>query len=212
MENKLYIKVCGNTDPENSKKVWQTEPDLMGFIFHEESPRNASLFNLRHFIYDVPERTRKVGVFLNEPIKNLKKLVVLCDLHLAQLHGGESVEYCKELSKQRDFGIIKVFNVDDKFDFSETKPFEDYVNFFLFDTKSNKPGGSGKKFNWKKLEEYSGEKLFFLAGGIGPEDVTEIQNINHEKLIGIDLNSGFELKPGIKNVNRLETFINNIRG
>ena len=128
--------------------------DLMGFIFHPDSPRNASLFDLKHFIYDVPARTRKVGVFVNEPIRNLKKLVVLCDLHLVQLHGGESVEYCKELTQKCDFGVIKVFNVDDDFDFSETKPFEETVNFFLFDTKSDQHGGSGKKFNWKKLEEY----------------------------------------------------------
>jgi len=211
MTEKLYIKVCGNTKPENARAVWETEPDLMGFIFHEDSPRNASLFDLKHFIYDVPQRTRKVGVFVNEPIKNLKKLVVLCDLHLAQLHGGESVEYIKELTKQCDFGIIKVFHVDDDFDFQETKPFEEVVNFFLFDTKSDKPGGSGKKFNWEKLAEYKGEKLFFLAGGIGPDDLEEIKNFKHEKLIGVDLNSGFETEPGIKDYNQLKTFIIGLR-
>jgi phosphoribosylanthranilate isomerase len=218
MTNKLYIKVCGNAKANNAAEVWETEPDLMGFIFHENSPRNASLFELRNFIHDVPQRTRKVGVFVNEPINNLKKLVILCDLHLAQLHGGESVDYCRELTKKCDFGVIKVFNVDDNFDFSETKPFEDVVNFFLFDTKSNKLGGSGKKFNWKKLEEYKGEKLFFLAGGIGPDDLDEIKSIKHEKLIGIDLNSGFETRlpdgnkePGNKDVNHLKPFINALR-
>ncbi len=211
MQEKLYIKVCGNAKSENSRAVWDTEPDLMGFIFHPDSPRNASLFDLKHFIYDVPARTRKVGVFVNEPIRNLKKLVVLCDLHLVQLHGGESVEYCKELTQKCDFGVIKVFNVDDDFDFSETKPFEETVNFFLFDTKSDQHGGSGKKFNWKKLEEYTGEKLFFLAGGITSEDAEEIKNLKHDKLIGIDLNSGFEIEPALKDTSQLKTFINALR-
>jgi len=211
MTNKLYIKVCGNAQPENAREVWETEPDLMGFIFHPESPRYASLHQLKHFIYDIPERTRKVGVFVNEPIKNLKKLVVLCDLHLAQLHGGESVEYIKELTKKCDFGIIKVFNVDDDFDFEQTKPFEEVVNFFLFDTKTEKLGGSGKKFNWEKLKEYKGEKLFFLAGGISPDDIEEIKALTHEKLIGIDLNSGFETEPAHKDVKGLKAFINGLR-
>ncbi len=209
--DKLYIKVCGNALEENILAVRDTAPDLMGFIFHKPSPRYAELRQLRDTVYEIPETTRKVGVFVNEPIKNLKKLVVLCDLHLAQLHGGESVEYCKELTKQCDFGVIKVFNVDDDFDFSVTKPYEDYVHFFLFDTKSDKLGGSGKKFNWEKLREYDGELSFFLAGGITPDDVEAIQNFKHEKLIGIDLNSGFETSPGIKDTNQLKTFINELR-
>lgn len=211
MSNKTYIKVCGNTKEENSRAVMATKPDLMGFIFHKESPRYASLFDLRHFIYDVPEHTRKVGVFVNEPIQNLKKLVVLLDLHLAQLHGGEDVEYCKALKQKSDFGIIKVFQVDEGFDFNSTKEFEDVVHFFLFDTKSAHLGGSGKKFNWEKLKEYTGELSFFLAGGIGPEDVDTVMNIGHEKLIGVDLNSGFEVEPGIKNTETLQQFITEIR-
>ncbi len=209
--NKTYIKVCGNSKEENSRAVMDTQPDLMGFIFHKESPRYASLFDLKDFVYEVPNSIRKVGVFVNEPIPNLKKLIVLLDLHIAQLHGGEDVEYCKELVKQSDFGVIKVFNVDDDFDFNVTKEFEEVVHFFLFDTKSNQLGGSGKKFNWEKMKEYKGELSFFLAGGIGPDDLDEIKALNHEKLIGVDLNSGFETAPGQKDVEQLEQFITELR-
>ena len=211
MNNKLYIKVCGNAKEENILAVKDTAPDLMGFIFHSDSPRHAMLRELRDTVHEIPERTRKVGVFVNEPILNLKKLVILCDLHLAQLHGGEDLEYCKELTQKSDFGVIKVFNVDDDFDFSVTKEFEDVVHFFLFDTKSDKPGGSGKKFNWDKLKEYNGELSFFLAGGIGPDDVEEIKKLEHDKLIGVDLNSGFETEPGIKDVEKVDAFIKELR-
>jgi len=211
MDKKLYIKVCGNAKKENILAVKETAPDLMGFIFHKNSPRHAILTELRDSIHEIPERTRKVGVFVNEPILNLKKLVILCDMHLVQLHGGEDLDYCKALTQKSDFGVIKVFNVDDDFDFSITKEFEDVVHFFLFDTKSDKLGGSGKKFNWEKLNQYNGELSFFLAGGISPNDVEEIKNLKHEKLIGIDLNSGFETEPGLKNVEKLNTFITELR-
>ena len=209
--SKIYIKVCGNAQEENILAVKDITPDLMGFIFHKDSPRHAMLRELRDTIHEIPEQTRKVGVFVNEPILNLKKLVILCDMHLVQLHGGEDLEYCKELTQKSDFGVIKVFNVDDDFDFSVTKEFEQVAHFFLFDTKSNKPGGSVKKFNWDKLKEYDGELSFFLAGGIGPDDAEEIKSLKHDKLIGIDVNAAFETEPGVKNVEKLDAFIKELR-
>ena len=211
MKKKLYIKVCGNSKEENILAVKNTEPDLMGFIFPKDTPRHTFLRELRDTIHEIPERTRKVGVFENEPILNLKKLVVLCDLHLAQLHGGEDVEYCQELTQKSDFGVIKVFNVDDDFDFDSTKEFEDVVHFFLFDIKSNTPRGSGKEFNWGKLKEYTGELSFFLAGGIGPNDADDIKNLNHDKFIGISVNSSFNTEPGIKDVEKVNAFIKELR-
>ena len=211
MKKKLYIKVCGNSKEENILAVKNTEPDLMGFIFPKDTPRHPLLRELRDTIHEIPERTRKVGVFENEPILNLKKLVILCDLHLAQLNGGEDVEYCQELIQKSDFGVIKVFNVNDDFDFDSTKEFEDIVHFFLFDTKSDTPSGSGKKFNWGKLKEYTGELSFFLAGGIGPDDAEDIKNLKHDKFIGISVNSSFNTEPGIKDVEKVNAFIKELR-
>ena len=211
MKKKLYIKVCGNSKEENILAVKNTEPDLMGFIFPKDTPRHTLLRELRDTIHEIPERTRKVGVFENEPILNLKKLVILCDLHLAQLNGGEDLAYCQELIQKSDFGVIKVFHVDDNFDFSVTKEFEEVVHFFLFDVMPDKLDRSGKKFNWDKLKEYNGELSFFLAGVIESDDVKEIKSLKHDRLIGIDINSSFETEPGIKDVEKVDAFIKELR-
>jgi phosphoribosylanthranilate isomerase len=100
--------------------------------------------------------------------------------------------------------------VDENFDFETTLPYEKVANYFLFDTKTENHGGSGQKFNWSILDKYNGHIPFFLSGGIGPDDVNGILEINHPKLTGVDLNSGFEDEPGVKNIEKLKTFINQI--
>lgn len=108
--------------------------------------------------------------------------------------------------------IIKVFSVDNTFDFSKTKKYESVCDYFLFDTKGKERGGNGIAFNWELLNKYHGKKLFFLSGGIGPEDGTsEIKKINHPKLYGVDINSRFESEPGLKDVEAVEKFVNEIR-
>jgi len=97
--------------------------------------------------------------------------------------------------------------MDEEFNFSTTEPYEGTVDYFLFDTKTKQHGGSGKKFDWEILEKYNGETPFFLSGGIGPDDAENIKQISHPKLAGVDLNSGFEDEPGLKNIEKLKQFI-----
>lgn len=101
--------------------------------------------------------------------------------------------------------------MDEGFNFASIAVFEGNVDYFLFDTKTKQHGGSGKKFNWQLLEKYTGNTPFFLSGGIGPDDVEEIKGINHPMLAGVDLNSGFEDEPGLKNIEKLKKFIEEIR-
>ena len=112
--------------------------------------------------------------------------------------------------KKQGLKIIKVFPVDESFKFENTQAYEKVADYFLFDTKTKLPGGSGKKFNWEILEKYTGHTPFFLSGGIGPEDVEQIKAFSHPKLTGIDLNSGFEDDPGLKNIEKLKQFIEEI--
>jgi phosphoribosylanthranilate isomerase len=107
--------------------------------------------------------------------------------------------------------IIKAFSVNEDFQFHKTKPFEGVADYFLFDTKTNLPGGSGEKFNWEILNRYNGDTPFLLSGGISPEDAEEIKKIDHPQLAGIDLNSGFEDEPGLKNIEKLNVFIEEIQ-
>ncbi len=191
---------------DNREAVEKLPVDLMGYIFYPPSKRyvgenpQAGLFN---------SAKRKVGVFVDENAFEILGLAKNLGLDWIQLHGNENPKTCRLLKNQGQ-KIIKAFQVDENFDFSKTTPFKGVADYFLFDTKTNLPGGSGKKFNWKILENYTGETPFFLSGGISPEDAGEIKKTAHPKLAGVDLNSGFEDEPGLKNVEKLKKFIEKI--
>ncbi|MCK3683244.1 phosphoribosylanthranilate isomerase [Maribellus sp. YY47] len=192
---------------ENREEVEKLGVDLLGYIFYEPSSRfvgqhpDSGLFNS-----DMP----KVGVFVNENAFEILGLAKNLDLDYIQLHGKENPKTCAMLRKQ-GLKVIKAFSVDDSFSFETTQAYEKEVDYFLFDTKTKLHGGSGEKFNWKILNKYTGYKPFFLSGGIGPDDAEEIQKIDHPKLTGIDLNSGFEDEPGRKNIEKLKRFIEELK-
>jgi phosphoribosylanthranilate isomerase len=195
----MKLKICGMKYPDNILEVGSLLPDYMGFIFWSKSAR--------YFDGDMPElpkSIRKTGVFVNESIPVIEEKVTKYNLQAVQLHGQETVEFCSELKTK--FGtsieIIKVFSADENFDFSVLKPYESVCDFFLFDTKGKLPGGNGTTFDWKILEKYPSTKPFFLSGGIGIEELDSIKEISKTNLpiYAIDINSKFEIKPGLKNV------------
>ena len=191
----------------NREQVEQLPVDLLGYIFHPASPRyvgetpEAGLFN---------SQKPKVGVFVNENAFEILGLSKNLGFEWVQLHGNENPKTCRML-KNQGLKIIKVFKIDESFDFTTTLPFEKVSTCFLFDTKTKLHGGSGKKFNWQILDKYTGHIPFFLSGGIGAEDVKSIREFNHAKLTGIDLNSGFEDGPGLKNIEKLKEFIDAVK-
>ncbi|MCF6358462.1 MAG: phosphoribosylanthranilate isomerase, partial [Draconibacterium sp.] len=193
MSRKLKIKVCGMKFTKNRQQVEKLGVDFLGYIFYEPSKR---------FIGNNPElelfnsKAKKVGVFVDENVFEILGLAKNLGLEYIQLHGKENPKTYRIL-KNQGLKIIKVFSVNDKSNFSETKQFEKVADYFLFDTKTEIPGGSGKKFNWQILEKYIGHTPFFLSGGISLEDAKSIKEINHSKFTGVDLNSGFEDEPGV---------------
>ncbi len=192
----------------NREAVDKLPVDFLGFIFYPESKRfvgsvtDPGLFNSTKI---------KVAVFVDENIFEIMGLAKNLGFSYVQLHGKENPKTCRILKKQ-GLKVIKAFNLNEDFDFSELKAYDRSVDYFLFDTKSSLPGGSGKKFNWGILDKYSGKKPFFLSGGINPEDVEKVKQLEHPGLFGIDLNSGFEEEPGVKNADKLETFITQLKG
>ena len=195
----MKLKICGMKYPENIIEASELLPDFMGFIFWEKSAR--------YFDGDIPklpESIQKVGVFVNETIENVVDKIQKHHLQIVQLHGNESAAYCSELKKQ-NIKIIKVFSIADDFDFEDLKPFEAVADYFLFDTKGKLPGGNGTKFNWKILKDYDSEKPFFLSGGIETDEIENIKNLNLP-IFGIDINSKFEMEPGLKNVALIKQF------
>ncbi len=193
----------------NIHELANLNPDLMGFIFYPNSKRYVGDYLDPEVIHDILPKIQKVGVFVNELQKNLFEKVRLFSFDLVQLHGNESPDYCREIHKSCK--VIKAFGIYDQFDWSAVDPYMDVCEYFLFDTSSKGYGGSGEKFNWLNLANYHLSKPFFLSGGIGPDDVTQIQGLNHPHFAGIDINSKFEIEPGLKNIPLLNTFINEMR-
>ena len=190
----------------NRESVEELPVDLLGFIFFPPSKRyvgetiEPGLFH---------SGKPKVGVFVDENAFEILALAKNLGFEWVQLHGKENPATCQILKKQ-GLKIIKAFSVDETFQFHKTKPYEGVADYYLFDTKTKLPGGSGEKFNWEILNKYIGNTPFFLSGGISPEDAEEVIKINHPQFAGVDVNSGFEDAPGLKNIEKLKDFITKI--
>lgn len=197
------IKVCGMRDAENIREVEALHPDWMGFIFWPKSKRYV-----KEIPSYLPTQLKRVGVFVDEAIEKVIQTAEAYGLDLIQLHGHESPEYAAQLSEWK---TIKAFNIAETEDFEQTKAYEGITDYFLFDTKGKAVGGNGEKFDWNVLASYHGETPFLLSGGIGPEDAERVKAFHHPKCIGIDLNSRFEIEPGVKDINKLKEFIKTIR-
>jgi phosphoribosylanthranilate isomerase len=201
----LKLKVCGMREMVNILGVALLQPDYMGFIFYEKSKRfvGSNFFIPTNF----PSTTRRVGVFVNEKIDTILNLASKHKLDFVQLHGDETIEDCKTL-KENKIGVIKVFLVDNDFDFDSTKPFQPYSDYFLFDTKSENYGGSGKSFDWNLLKKYDQQIPFFLSGGLSPYNIQNMTEMKDMNLHAIDINSGVESAPGLKDIQKIKSIKN----
>lgn len=206
--NKFKLKVCGMKLAANIAAVAALRPDYLGFIFYDKSPRLISDVSAELIKY-IPAEIKTVGVFVDEELDVVKKKINLYQLKAVQLHGNESPGYCAAL--QSIFGeieVIKAFGIDEDFDFNVLKEYMDAVDFFLFDTKTKAHGGSGKTFDWKMLDDYKLDKPYFLSGGIDLQHAAAIKQIEDSKLYALDINSRFEVEPGVKDVEKVKAFIN----
>jgi phosphoribosylanthranilate isomerase len=200
----LKLKVCGMRDADNIVEVVSLKPDYMGFIFYEKSKRFVG--NDFYVPLDFSSAIKRVGVFVNEKVDMILKQIVRHKLDYVQLHGNESPEDCKALIER--VGVIKVFSVDNQFDFYTTKAYQPFSDFFLFDTKTESYGGSGKAFDWSLLKSYDQQIPFFLSGGLSPENIGRIKELENMNLHAIDVNSGVEISPAIKDITKVKSIKN----
>ena len=205
----VRIKICGMKYPDNILEVGSLLPDYMGFIFWEKSARYFD-----GIIPKLPKSIQKVGVFVDATSEEIVEKIEKYDLQAVQLHGHESAEFCKTLKKNipKLTNIIKVFSILDTFDYDLLKPFETVCDYFLFDTKGKLPGGNGSTFDWKVLENYPSTKPFFLSGGIGINEMSAVNEISKTNLpiYAIDINSKFEIEPGLKKIELLNIIVERI--
>ncbi|MBR4758390.1 MAG: phosphoribosylanthranilate isomerase [Bacteroidaceae bacterium] len=201
----MIIKVCGMRDTQNIREVEALKPTMMGFICWEGSSRNVAEATAH-----LPSCIR-VGVFVNPQLDYVRRKVNQLKLNRIQLHGNESPQFCQELIAMTGLPVIKAISVRKKEDIQQYRQYKGIADLLLFDTKCKTMGGSGEMFDWDILEAYDGDIPFLLAGGISPNDIERVSQFRHPQFIGIDLNSRFELRQGVKDITSLKHFINKIR-
>jgi phosphoribosylanthranilate isomerase len=195
-------------DAENIMAVASLGPQYLGFIFYPKSPRFVGEnFDIPA---NLPASIASVGVFVNESSAVIMAKRKSSKLDFVQLHGNEIPAQCDEL-KATGLGVIKVFSIDEEFNFDLTKPYRDVVDYFLFDTKGKYYGGNAKTFNWKILSKYDQAVPFFLSGGLSPDNVNTLDDIQKMNLHALDLNSGVEISPGLKDLKKVETIISSYK-
>ncbi|MDN3665946.1 phosphoribosylanthranilate isomerase [Algibacter miyuki] len=200
----MKLKICGMKYQDNMTEVAGLQPDYLGFIFYDKSSRNFDTS-----IPEISNSIKKTGVFVNEDLQVVIEKIKTFNLQAVQLHGEESPEYCNDL-KGKVSEIIKVFSIKNEFNFEVLKPYEAVCDYFLFDTKGKHPGGNGYTFDWNVLNNYPSTKPFFLSGGIGFDEIEAVkkfqQSTASKYCYALDVNSKFEIEPGLKDIKLLENF------
>ena len=203
----LLLKVCGMRDENNLSELIDLQPDFIGLIFHEKSPRNIE----NQYDIHIPSNIGTVGVFVIESEKFIAEKTKEFRLNHIQLHGDESPLFCRKIKKSNQ-KVIKAFNIHSKIDFYKLEEYAPYCDYFLFDAFGKNAGGNGITFDWKILDNYKGKTPFLLSGGIDSEMIERLKDINHPQFKGIDLNSKFEIEPGLKNIKKIKQFSDELRG
>jgi len=209
MDNYTRVKICGLTTLEDARFASGALADYLGFIFYDESPRYIDPSKAGAIINWL-EGAKKVGVFVNQALDDVNTIAIQAGIDYVQLHGNESPEYCKLIDKP----VIKVFRINDETDPEELNKqlieYEEVAEFFLFDTKAgNQWGGTGKVFDWSVLDKIKSDKPYFLSGGLTPDNVTDA--VKKVQPFAIDLSSGVEAAPGVKDFDKLEILFDVMR-
>ncbi len=213
--SKIRIKVCGMTMPSQVQQLDEMGVDFAGFIFYPKSPRYALKQNTANDLKKIKGKINKVGVFVNAEVDEVLRIVDECGLYLVQLHGDETPRTCEMISNY--VSVIKAFRIseDDNIEW-KIREYYDAADMYLFDTEGAGYGGTGKKFNWQLLKGQNIQKPFFLSGGIQPGDESAIVEFTKDPvskdLFSLDINSKFEIMPGVKDMEKVRQFVENLKG
>ena len=207
MDRKFFLKVCGNNSCGQVRALQEMEIDYAGLIFYPQSPR---VFKDEKHATKIKALTiQKVGVYVNAELEQIEKDIEMYGLNIVQLHGDETPVYCQHISDL--IPVIKAFRITYGVNGLQSQ-LEEYVescDYFLFDKNAHGLyGGTGEKFNWDLLKNIFTGVPFFLSGGIDLSDADLIKEFEHPDFYGIDINSKFELSPGVKDLNKIQKFVN----
>lgn len=208
----MNIKVCGINSFKQLQQLDGLNVDFAGLIFVKESPRYVEGLIEKDAVKDADLDLKKVGVFVNPELIEVLDAIDQYKLDVVQLHGNESPEMCDDLSSEVE--VIKAFSIDANTEDIDAlvAPYDAVCDYYLFDNKTaDGLGGTGQKFDWKKIASAKIEKPFFLSGGIGPDDAAMVKKFKHPDFFGVDLNSLFEKEPGVKDMGLVLKFIHGLK-
>ncbi|AFL97676.1 phosphoribosylanthranilate isomerase [Ornithobacterium rhinotracheale] len=193
----MKLKVCGLTQMEQIQELMALGVDYLGFIFYPKSPRYVLNHLSLEKIAEIPF-SQKVGVFVNEDLAQLLKIVNTANLNLVQLHGDEDEMYLQNLREKLnpEVKIIKVCRVGENLNLPKN---HQNIDFLLFDTDSKAYGGTGKTFDWQLLNQVKTDQKYFLSGGVSLNNLAQAKNLN-PKPFALDINSKFEISAGVKDL------------
>ena len=198
----VKVKICGITNLEDALACFFYGAHALGFVFYKKSPRYISPSVAGNISRILPKQIKRVGVFVNMSVLEVKKIAKLCDLDMLQFHGQESPAYCQ---KFEGYKVIKAFRIDKKEDLCDISRYKTFA--YLFDSFSNtKLGGTGNKFNWKILAQVGKIKpVVFLSGGLTCTNVACAVKLL--KPDWVDASSGLERSFGKKDHKKIIKFI-----
>lgn len=195
---------------DNIRELIKLDINFIGFIFYPQSPRFALDYLSHSLMAELPPHIMKTGVFVDEQSDKILETAKTFMLDAIQLHGNESVAMCRKI-RDSGYKTIKAFHLSGEDSLKKLHAYEGYCDYFLFDTPTKNYGGSGLKFDWSIIEKYKGKSSFFLSGGIGPNDANSIFELKNPRLAAIDINSKFEVEPGLKDIDEIKKFIYQLR-
>ncbi|MBV5260339.1 phosphoribosylanthranilate isomerase [Synechococcus moorigangaii CMS01] len=203
----MRIKICGLTQIDQAEAIAQLGVTDIGFICVKKSPRYVTAAQIATLTAVLPETIGKVGVFANQSLTEILTTIDQGDLTTAQLHGDESPEFCQQLRQQRpDLEIIKALRIRDRLSLEAAKNYESVVDALLLDAYDPKQlGGTGHQINWDDLRQFRPAVPWFLAGGLNPHNIQTALSQLHPD--GIDLSSGVEKTPGIKDLAKVQALM-----
>ena len=203
-EKQVKVKVCGMTSLKDALVAVEGGADAVGFIFYKKSPRSVTMKTVREIVLELPPFVDTVGVFVDETAEQINKIADYCNLDIIQLHGDESPTYCKKIRRK----VIKAFRIKDMQSVKKISNFQ--VSGFLLDTFSeNLHGGTGKVFDWNLALPAKKFGPVIMAGGLTPNNVQ--QAVRQIRPYGVDVCSGVESEPGIKDHKKVRAFLNNAK-
>ncbi len=211
---KVKVKICGLTDPAHADDAADLGASFVGAVFHEKSPRFVSFARAAEIFEFVPAKVSRVGLFVDPDDFTLNQAMNNIRLNYLQLHGAETVERVEHVRLEFGMPVIKALTISSKADVEAAKAYDGVADILLFDAKApagaDRPGGNGVAFDWALLKETRWQSPWFLAGGLTPDNVEQAIAASGAKMV--DVSSGVESAPGVKDYDKMASFIEAAQG